>query len=88
MSEAEIRRVITALADLTAVIKDADPQDKARIYAGLNLRLGYQPAQRIVRAEVNLDSHGYGAMGRVRGATRTETQRHPSLDGTVLLLSA
>jgi hypothetical protein len=69
LSESEIRQIIAALGDLTAVIKDADPQDKARIYAGLNLRLTYQPAKRIVRTEVNRDSHGYGAMGCVRGGT-------------------
>jgi len=36
--------------------------DKARIQAGLSLRLTDQPAQQIVRGEVNLDSHAGGAM--------------------------
>jgi hypothetical protein len=55
------------LGDLTRVIKDADPADKARIYAGLSLRLTYQPPKQIVRAEANLDSHAGGAMVCVRG---------------------
>ena len=70
------------------MIKDADPADKARIYAGQSLRLTHQPAKQIVRADVNLDSHAGGAMVCVRGATRTETQRHPSLDGVLTLLCA
>jgi hypothetical protein len=51
------------------VIKEADLEDKTKIYAGLNLRLTYQPAEQIVRAEVNLDPHAGGAMVCVRGGT-------------------
>ena len=37
-------------ADLAAVVRDADPTDKAQIYPGLNLVLTYQPAAQTVRA--------------------------------------
>jgi hypothetical protein len=67
LSEADIHGLIATLGDIHAVLREADPVDKARVYEGLQLHLTYQPAQQIVRAEANLDSHEYGAMGRVRG---------------------
>ena len=69
LTEPQIRNIIQALGDLTTVIKEADPVDKARIYSGLALRLTYQPSKQTVRAEVNLDSHAGGAMVSVRGGT-------------------
>ena len=57
------------------MLRNADPADKARVYAGMRLQLTYQPGNQIVRAEANLDSHEYGATGRVRGAIDTITPR-------------
>jgi site-specific DNA recombinase len=60
MSRAEISALVEQLASLAAVVRSADPADKAEIYRGLNLTLTYQPAAQIVRAEARLatDSHG------------------------------
>jgi len=53
------RASCNAFASLTAVIRYANPADKAEIYKGLNLVLTYQPEAQTVRAEahVSLDSH-------------------------------
>jgi hypothetical protein len=55
MTRDQIASIVTALGDILAVLKDADPADKAEIYTQLGLRLTYQPGQRIVRAEAHLD---------------------------------
>lgn len=43
MSPDEIRRVVEALGNITAVLRDADPTDKALIYRELGLTLTYRP---------------------------------------------
>ena len=50
LSHQEITTVVEYFADLAAVVRDADPTDKAEIYRGLNLVLTYQPAAQTVRA--------------------------------------
>ena len=55
MTHDQIASIVTALGDILAVLKDADPADKAEIYSQLGLRLTYQPGRRIVRAEAHLD---------------------------------
>jgi site-specific DNA recombinase len=45
MTRKEITDVIDHFASLAAVIRDADPADKAEIYRGLNLPLTYQPRE-------------------------------------------
>lgn len=75
LSETDIQRIITNLGDLAAVICEADPADKARVYAGLRLKLTFQPAKQLVRAEAHLDPHDGGAMVWARGGTRP---REPS----------
>jgi site-specific DNA recombinase len=69
LSEQAIQKIIEALGDIRDIITSADPASKARIYTRLNLRLTYQPGQRRVRAQANLDPHEYGGMGSVRGGT-------------------
>jgi site-specific DNA recombinase len=70
MGRDEIASVVNALADLLAVLRDADPGDKAEIYNQLGLRLTYQPADLIVRTEVNVMSAGqHWSFERVRGGT-------------------
>jgi site-specific DNA recombinase len=75
LTETDIQRLIAALGDILDVLRDADPADKARVYTGLRLRLTYQPAKQIVRAEANLDPNDRGAMGCVRGGIGTLTGR-------------
>jgi hypothetical protein len=50
MSRDEIEAVVAALGDLARVVQDAEPADKADIYAKLSLTLTYQPAEREVKA--------------------------------------
>ncbi|MEH1028556.1 recombinase zinc beta ribbon domain-containing protein [Micromonospora profundi] len=68
MSRAEITALVDALGDIAAVLRDADPADKAEVYRQLGLRLTYRPETQTVRAEVDLSAHR-GPMGRVRGGT-------------------
>ncbi|MFC4018977.1 hypothetical protein ACFOW4_13630 [Micromonospora sp. GCM10011542] len=68
MSRAEITALVTALSDITTVLRDADPADNAEVYRQLGLRLNYQPETQTVRAEVDLSAHRR-AMGCVRGGT-------------------
>ncbi|WP_328372916.1 recombinase zinc beta ribbon domain-containing protein [Micromonospora zamorensis] len=57
MSRAEITTLVNALGDITAVLRDADPADKAEVYRQLSLRLNYQPETQTVRAAVDLSTH-------------------------------
>ncbi|MGW3893214.1 recombinase family protein [Micromonospora chokoriensis] len=70
MSHSQIADLVRALGDIVAVLRDADPDDKAEVYRQLGLRLTYQTETQTVRAAVDLSAHR-GVMGRVRGATRT-----------------
>jgi hypothetical protein len=59
MTREEISVVINQLGDIRTVIADADPDDKARVYQELGLKLTYQPGKRTTRAEMILDPWGY-----------------------------
>jgi site-specific DNA recombinase len=54
MSMEDITAIVNAITDLMTALRYATPADKAEIYAGLNLRLTYNPGPRTVtaRAEV------------------------------------
>jgi site-specific DNA recombinase len=69
MTRDQIATIVTALGDILAVLRDADPADKAEIYSQLGLRLTYQPGQRIVRAEAHLDQTPHWVFDSVRGGT-------------------
>jgi site-specific DNA recombinase len=72
MSRDEIASIVNGLADLLAVLRDADLADKAEIYSQLGLRLTYQPdgPEPIVRTEVNVVRAGqHWSFERVRGGT-------------------
>jgi site-specific DNA recombinase len=69
LSRQEITTVVEYFADLAAVVRDADPTDKAEIYRGLNLVLTYQPAAQTVHAQAHLAADPHGVMVRVRGGT-------------------
>jgi site-specific DNA recombinase len=57
MSRDEISSLGTALSDLLAVPRAADPADKAQIYSQLGLRLTCQPSDDpAVRAQVGIVS--------------------------------
>lgn len=69
MTRQEISTIVERFASIAAVIRDADPADKAEIYKGLNLTLTYQPAARTVRAQAQLEDDHHGVMVGVRGGT-------------------
>jgi hypothetical protein len=45
LSREQIQYIVTTLTDITQVIHDADPRDKAEIYSQLGLRLTYHPGK-------------------------------------------
>jgi site-specific DNA recombinase len=52
MSRDEMVAVVTAFSDLAQVVQQADPRDKADIYAQLRLTLTYQPEEKLVQATI------------------------------------
>ncbi|MBO4142124.1 hypothetical protein J5U46_18385 [Micromonospora tulbaghiae] len=69
MSQGEITALVTALGDITTVLRDVDPADKAEVCRQLGLRLNYQPETRTVRAEVVLSAHRGAIVLRPRADT-------------------
>jgi hypothetical protein len=70
MSRDEISSVVTALSDLLAVLRAADPADKAEIYSQLGLRLTYQPSDDpAIQAEVRIAPAQHWQFEGVRGGT-------------------
>jgi hypothetical protein len=67
MSRDEIASIVSTLADVLAVLRDADPADKAEIYTQLGLRLTYQPSGRLVRIEVHIAPAQHWQFESVRG---------------------
>jgi site-specific DNA recombinase len=57
MTKDEIAAIVAALGDLVQVIRDADPADKADLYAQLGLTLTYRPQKRLVEASVTPSLH-------------------------------
>jgi len=78
LTEDDIRNLITGLGDLRDVIRDAEPGVKAAVYEQLGLKITYLPGEDKIRADVTIipekfeqQDEQYGAMGRVRGGTRS-----------------
>ena len=69
MTVKEITVIVQELTSPAAVIRDADPADKAQIYTGLKLTLTYQPTSGTIRAEAQVSPADYGVMVGVRGGT-------------------
>jgi hypothetical protein len=46
--------IVNAITDVLAVLRDADPHDKAELYGQLGLKLTYNPGARTVTARANL----------------------------------
>lgn len=57
MSRDEIARLVTGLGSYLDVVRQADPRDKAELYAQLDLKLTYRPQEQTVRAEARFDPH-------------------------------
>ena len=73
LSRNEIASVVNALSDVLVVLRSADPADKAQIYAGLGLRLIYQPGERLVRTEVHVSPAQHCQFDSVRGGLEHAT---------------
>jgi site-specific DNA recombinase len=71
LSAGEIRAMANALGGLIAALRQANPADRAAVYAELGLKLTYEPAANQVRAEVDLARVGRG----VGGPRRTRRPR-------------
>ena len=52
MSRDDIAAIVAALGDLARVVREADPADRADIYAKLGLTLTYQPGERLLEATI------------------------------------
>ena len=66
LSKDEIRALVEVLGNLSAVLANADPEDKAEVYRQLGAKLTYEPADRLVRAEAGIRTQpwGYGLCPR------------------------
>ncbi|WP_410816290.1 hypothetical protein [Micromonospora sp. 050-3] len=84
MSRSQIADLVRALGDIVAVLRDADPDDKAEVYRQLGLRVTYQTETQTVRAAVDLSAHR-GQIICVRGATRTIAPPPMTLSATLKL---
>jgi site-specific DNA recombinase len=82
MSREEIASLVTALSDLLAVLRAADPADKAEIYTRLGLRLVYRPTEQVVRTEVPVIPAQHWQSESVRGGTDPITPRGPLTYGS------
>jgi DNA invertase Pin-like site-specific DNA recombinase len=54
MTKAQITTTINAITDLMQALRNAATEDKAEIYAGLNLQLTYQPGERMVSVRAGI----------------------------------
>ncbi|MGW3565515.1 hypothetical protein ACWDSL_16825 [Streptomyces sp. NPDC000941] len=72
LSRDEIARLVRSIKDPAAVVRQAEPPDKAEVYRQLGLRLTYDSGKHKVLAEMRLDQHSRETRGlsvRVRGGT-------------------
>jgi site-specific DNA recombinase len=67
MTRAEIQGLVDQLGNIHVAISATDPTDKAEIYRHLNLRLTYQPEDRLIRAETTLHPGAWGSGECPRG---------------------
>ena len=54
MTKEQIAATVTTIRDLMRALRTAATEDKAEIYAGLNLQLTYQPKERIVSTQAGV----------------------------------
>lgn len=71
MSQDEIRALVDGLGSARAVLMRADPDDKAEVYRQVGLQLTYQPDERTMRANIQIDPRSWGYGVCPRGDTTT-----------------
>ena len=69
MTRDDIAALVHRTASVTAALRNADMQDKADLYKGLNLRLTYEHVTGIIWAEAQLGECPFWDKVRVRGGT-------------------
>jgi site-specific DNA recombinase len=69
MTRDDIAALVHRTVSVTAALRNADLQDKAALYKGLNLRLTYDYVTGIIRAEAQLGVCPFWDKVRVRGGT-------------------
>jgi hypothetical protein len=85
LSREQIKYIVTTLTDITQVIHDADPRDKAEIYSQLGLRLTCHPGEAAVLVEARPAPASVCVRFVSEAGHETETQRGPCLSGTIRL---
>lgn len=58
LNEDHIAAIVEGLGGLLAILKRADPRDKAEIYSRIGLRVRYEPGLETIKAEVVSDDFG------------------------------
>lgn len=58
LNEDQIAAIVEGLSGLLAILKRADPRDKAEIYSRIGLRVRYEPGAETIKAEVINDDFG------------------------------
>ena len=76
MTREEVAALVHRTASVTAVLRDADVEDKTALYKGLNLGLTYQHATRTIRAEVQLGESRFGIKCVSEGGLEHESTRN------------
>ncbi len=69
MTQDQIAAIVVDLSDPFAVVRDADPDDKAEIHSRLGLKLTYRPQERLIRAEAHISADSHWQFDGVRGAS-------------------
>jgi hypothetical protein len=72
MTTEEINSLVSALGGIRAVLLNADPIDRVRVYRSLKLEMTYHPGRKTVTAEARPDSRVHDC---VRGSSRTVRTR-------------
>ena len=75
----EINTLVTALGSLLTVLRDADPLDKAELYARVGLQLTYEPNEKTIIAEAKPPAIMYKGSCR-RGDTNHSPTAHDLAD--------
>ena len=84
LNEDQIAAIVNGLGSLLAILREADPRDKAELYSSIGLRMTYQPGREMIKAEIVSDDLGR-VLSVCPGSTQTNAQRSASLSTTIAL---
>ena len=74
LTEGQITAIVAGPGSLLAVLRDADPRDRADLYSRIGLRMNCQPDLETLKAEVVTDDFGLV----LNVCPRIDTNRYPS----------